>query len=138
MIAGLTMTLPFPDRRFPLILQPQAGGDRDLVRVVEVHEAELDAKLLEHGALLFRGFEVRSVESFDRFVGAISTERAAYMYRSTPRSSVGNRIYTATEYPAHLEIPLHNENAYQRTWPLRVAFCCLTPAASGARRRWRT
>jgi hypothetical protein len=53
------------------------------------------------------------------------------VYGSTPRQSVGDRIFTASEFPPSHEIPLHNENAYQRVWPLKVAFCCLQAAASG-------
>jgi hypothetical protein len=38
-------------------------------------------------------------------------------------------VFTATEDPAEQEIPLHNECAYQLAWPLKLAFCCITPAA---------
>ena len=54
-----------------------------------------------------------------------------YIYGSTPRTLIGDKIFTATEYPAEQEIPLHNECAYQRTWPLKISLCCLTPATSG-------
>lgn len=124
-------SLPFPGKRFPLVVQPVAGAESDLARFAKAHEQRLAVQLLAHGALLFRGFDVGDVADFDRFIGAISNERAAYVYRSTPRSELGGRIYTATEYPPQLEIPLHNENAYQRTWPRRLAFCCLTPPTSG-------
>jgi alpha-ketoglutarate-dependent taurine dioxygenase len=130
-LAHVTESLPFPGKRLPLVLQPTASGDLDLARFAEENKALIEARLLEHGALLFRGFGVQAVESFDRFIDAISANRATYVYRSTPRSTVGNAIYTATEYPPQLEIPLHNENAYHRTWPRRLAFCCLTPAATG-------
>jgi alpha-ketoglutarate-dependent taurine dioxygenase len=54
-----------------------------------------------------------------------------YTHRSTPRTAVGDHIFTATEYPASQEIPLHNENAYQRDWPMHLAFCCLEAAREG-------
>jgi alpha-ketoglutarate-dependent taurine dioxygenase len=123
--------LPFDDRRFPLLLQPATGASPDLAAVVEDHRYELEAKLFKHGAILLRGFDLRDVEGFDRAVDAVSKDRSLYVYRSTPRSALGNSIYTATEYPAEREIPLHNENAYQRIWPLKVAFACLKAAASG-------
>src|SRR4030095_11237438 len=50
------------------------------------------------------------------------------MYRSTPRTDLGGGVFTATEYPPGLEIPLHNENAYQREWPMRLIFYCDYPA----------
>jgi hypothetical protein len=74
---------------------------------------------------------VHNIEDFDGFVGAIGPERLDYVYGSTPRTSIGDRIFTATEYPPAQEIPLHNENSFQREWPLKLALCCLTPAISG-------
>ena len=91
----------------------------------------IDDALLEHGALLFRGFPMGTEQAFDMLATELFGERLAYVYRSTPRTSVGKNIYTTTEYPADEHIPLHNENAYQRDWPLRLAFCCLQAAASG-------
>jgi alpha-ketoglutarate-dependent taurine dioxygenase len=119
----------FPNKRFPLVLESR--GPRRLGEWLSTNKGRVDEQLLHHGALLFRGFEVQSVEAFDDIIGALSSERVSYIYRSTPRTLLGNSIYTATEYPEELEIPLHCENAYQRTWPLRVAFCCLTPSTTG-------
>lgn len=116
--------------RAPLIVEPSSASQSH-VDLIRQHSEALKSLLLEHGALLFRGFPVASVADFDEFVAALSLPRLDYVYRSTPRTSVGSRIFTTTEYPAALEIPLHNENAYQREWPLKIAFCCLTPAASG-------
>ncbi|SDJ53784.1 Taurine catabolism dioxygenase TauD, TfdA family [Paraburkholderia steynii] len=44
---------------------------------------------------------------------------------------LGKEVFTATEYPQTLEIPLHSENAYQREWPMVVAFACMQPATAG-------
>ena len=55
------------------------------------------------------------ITCIDRRLGRLSENR------STPQRST----------PREREIPLHNENAYQSSWPLRVAFCCITPPASG-------
>jgi alpha-ketoglutarate-dependent taurine dioxygenase len=74
---------------------------------------------------------VQSLAEFDRFVHGCAAERLDYVYGSTPRTALGDRIFTATEYPPALEIPLHNENSYQREWPLKIALCCLQPAQSG-------
>src|SRR6185503_5107986 len=84
------------------------------------------------GAVLLRGFAVGAAAGFRAFVDAVSRQGALeYQYQSTPRTAVGGGVYTATEYPASQTIPLHNECAYQRTWPMRLFFLCVTPAASG-------
>lgn len=55
----------------------------------------------------------------------------SYEFGSTPRSKVEQGVYTSTEYPAHQWIPLHNEQAYTRQWPMRIWFYCQTAASEG-------
>jgi alpha-ketoglutarate-dependent taurine dioxygenase len=118
-----------PDSGTPRLIQP--GTDRDLAAFLAEHQAAVDERLLESGAVLFRGFDVASVEDFERVGEALSPQKLGYMYRSTPRSTVGEGVFTTTEYPPDQEIALHCENAYQREWPLKVAFCCLVAPAEG-------
>ena len=120
----------FSDRKSPLVIRP-ADSERDLSSFARGHKEALEELLWSHGALLFRGFDVASAGSFSAFADAISRDRIDYLYRSTPRTAVGGMVFTASEYPPDEEIPLHNENAYQRSWPRKLAFCCLEPAASG-------
>jgi alpha-ketoglutarate-dependent taurine dioxygenase len=40
-------------------------------------------------------------------------------------------VYTSTEYPAHQSIPLHNEQAYSRDWPMKIWFYSMIAAKSG-------
>jgi alpha-ketoglutarate-dependent taurine dioxygenase len=127
---GLTEHAMFPGGGAPLVVGP-ASGAPDLAEVVLAHRAEIDERLIDHGALLFRGFPVASVEEFARFGTSLSPRPLDYVYRSTPRSSVGEGVFTATEYPADQEIALHCENAYQREWPLKLALCCLVAPATG-------
>ena len=127
---GMTERKLLAEGSSPWLLEPVSNG-RDLAQAVNDNRAALESRLLEHGALLFRGFDVSSVGDFEAFAHAISAHQSDYVYRSTPRTSIGNGIFTATEYPPSETIALHCENAYQRSWPLRVAFCCLTPAATG-------
>lgn len=115
------------DSRLPLVIQASAEGT-SLSTLLEAHRSDFEQKLLEHGALLFRGFDCKSTEDFDRISNAYSPNRIEYTYRSTPRSSVADRIYTTTEYPAQHTIALHNENAYARVWPLQLMFGCLLPS----------
>jgi alpha-ketoglutarate-dependent taurine dioxygenase len=114
-----------------LLMVQATNGLCWLPDLIQEHHARWRSKLLEHGAVLFRGYSVDSVESFHLVANAYSTLRSAYVYRSTPRTQVAEGVFTATEYPAAQEIPLHNENSYQREWPLSLAFCCLQPAHSG-------
>jgi alpha-ketoglutarate-dependent taurine dioxygenase len=87
--------------------------------------------LSRHGALLFRGFAVETVEHFQQLVAATSSGALEYTERSSPRSQVSGRIYTSTDYPAEYPIFLHNEQSYNRVFPRKILFSCLTPAAEG-------
>jgi alpha-ketoglutarate-dependent taurine dioxygenase len=116
--------------RLPLSIEPTSSV-QDLAAFIADNREFIANRLLDHGALLFRGFGVLNVADFDRVIAATQWPRMDYTYRSTPRTEVGNKLYTATEYPPSQQIPLHNENAYQRTWPLKLSLCCIQPAQSG-------
>jgi len=116
--------------RLPLLATPAVPGV-DLVSWAGRHRELLRSRLIENGAILFRGFEVAGVEGFEEFIRVIAGPLLEYKYGSTPRSHVSGGIYTSTEYPAHQEIPLHNEMSYSRDWPLKIWFLCVQPALEG-------
>lgn len=84
-------------------------------------------KLETCGAILFRNFKVETVEHFQRFISNVCGEPLAYHERSSPRSSVGENIYTSTEHPPDQSIFLHNEQSYNLIFPLKIAFFCVEP-----------
>jgi alpha-ketoglutarate-dependent taurine dioxygenase len=118
-----------PGSRLPLLVRP-ARGSPELAEWAALRRQALEQSLLEHGALLFRGFQVGE-STFARFMEAASRSLLDYVYRSTPRTAMGQKVYTATEYPARMTIPLHNENAYQRDWPMKLGFHCVVAAQKG-------
>ncbi|MFK0289758.1 TauD/TfdA family dioxygenase [Streptomyces sp. NPDC090442] len=83
-----------------------------------------------HGAVLFRGFGV-DLDRFGTVLRALAGDPSPYLERSSPRTALGDRVYTATDHPADQPIALHHENSYQREFPQRLVFCCLRPAATG-------
>jgi alpha-ketoglutarate-dependent taurine dioxygenase len=114
----------------PLIVRPAVSG-LDLSSWAGGHREFIEGKLSQHGAMLFRGFGIDSAEAFERFVKAASSEPLEYRERSSPRQQVRGNIYTSTDYPADQSIFFHNENSYQRVWPMKLFFFCLTPAEAG-------
>lgn len=119
-----------PGKHLPLVIQP-AVEDVDLLVWASSHREFVEAQLLLHGGILFRGFNLSTVAEFERFIIAIAGQLAEYTYRSTPRTQISGNIYTSTEYPANQSIPLHNEMSYARNWPMRICFFCLETAADG-------
>jgi alpha-ketoglutarate-dependent taurine dioxygenase len=119
-----------PGETLPLLIQPAVSG----VSLVAwaTHHRELVQRLVrQHGGVLFRNFNERTVEEFEQFTRAISMELLEYRERSSPRSQVSGRVYTSTDYPADQEIFLHNENSYQHIWPMKIFFSCVIPSATG-------
>ncbi|HZI20315.1 MAG TPA: TauD/TfdA family dioxygenase [Pyrinomonadaceae bacterium] len=119
-----------PGRELPLVLTPAQPGVRLAAWAAQCAEL-IEGHLRRSGALLFRGFGINTPELFEEVVRAVTPRLLAYTERSTPRTSVGAEIYTATEYPADRHIPLHNENSYSHAFPRRLWFCCLQPAEGG-------
>jgi alpha-ketoglutarate-dependent taurine dioxygenase len=112
------------------LVQAQRSG-LSLAEFVQGRSGHFAALILEHGGVLFRGFRVLEAAEHQAAIDALGAQPMDYTYRSTPRTHVHGAVFTATEYPAPLEIPLHCENAYQLTWPLWLSFCCIRAAAAG-------
>jgi alpha-ketoglutarate-dependent taurine dioxygenase len=114
-------------RTLPLVYEPESAdfsspdwwdNDRD----------EIEANLLEYGAILFRNGGINTLDDFERLIATMFGDVIHYKERSTPRTKLTERIYTSTEYPADRQILLHNESSYSTTWPLKICFYCLSQA----------
>ncbi|MBK3524161.1 MULTISPECIES: TauD/TfdA family dioxygenase [Streptomyces] len=90
----------------------------------------LDELLLSAGAVVFRGFGITPA-ALDGVLDRVLRDRLAYVHGNSPRSHVGDRVYTSTEYPAEHTISMHNELSYSARWPARLAFYCETAPGSG-------
>ncbi|MCR9073183.1 MAG: TauD/TfdA family dioxygenase [Alphaproteobacteria bacterium] len=116
---------------WPAIVTPKVSG-LDLVGWAAMAKPLAQDLLERHKALLFRGFDRQSAEQLADFVAATSDNTLLdYRDRTTPRESLGNKLYTSTSYPADRRIELHNEGTYWRAWPMKLYFACETAAESG-------
>ena len=124
--ADWVTTRPLRDGlEIPLVVSP-AVDSLDLVDWARRQGEHIDRLLMEHRALLFRGFRIDSVDRFRQFVMATSDgELLEYRDRTTPRTSEGDRIYTATVHPSDQRINPHNEGTYWIRWAMKLYFCCL-------------
>lgn len=98
-----------------------------IIELIDGQREELHRSLVDHGALLFRGFDIGGVDGFDRMVRALSGSPLTYTERSSPRHSIKGNVYTSTDYPPEEEITLHNEHSYRASWPLTLYFYCVQP-----------
>ncbi len=120
-------------RTLPLIIEPVEEGI-DLVDWIKENRNEFEKELNKYGGVLFRNFEIDSLQSFKRFIDCFDSAPIPYLFRSSPRHEIDERvknIYTSTIYPKKESIILHNESSYSRSWGMKIAFCCLQPAEKG-------
>ena len=114
----------------PLVIRPATTGV-ELIDWAGHNREFLEERLLQDGGVLFRDFDLAAAEQFEQLIETVSGKLLDYSYRSTPRTLVSGRIYTSTEYPAHQSIPLHNEHAYSRSWPMKLWFFSMQVADDG-------
>jgi alpha-ketoglutarate-dependent taurine dioxygenase len=119
-----------PERPFPLVLEPGLPDLNPMEYAASSRES-LEEKLLQTGAILFRGFNLRTVDEFQRFIAATSPGALEYTERSSPRSRVEGNIYTSTDYPPEHPIFLHNEQSYNLIFPRKILFFCQVAAQRG-------
>uniref|UniRef100_A0A7C2NZM6 TauD/TfdA family dioxygenase n=1 Tax=Schlesneria paludicola TaxID=360056 RepID=A0A7C2NZM6_9PLAN len=121
-----------PGKELPLVIGPDEIGSPSGLRAwLASQTAWLNDRLVSHGALLFRGFDLRTAEDFQDAAGAIAPKFLDYTRGSSPRNKVSGRVYTSTEAPPGVPIALHCELSYIKDYPDRICFFCETPPARG-------
>ncbi|MFL5821485.1 MAG: TauD/TfdA family dioxygenase [Solirubrobacteraceae bacterium] len=116
--------------QFPPVMTPNVAGI-ELAEWASLNSEAVEGQVREHGGLLLRGFDVPTTEVFHDFVTAVYRELAEYNDQTTPRTSVGEQVYTSTEYPANQVIDQHSEMSYAREAPARIMFYSVIPAQEG-------
>ncbi|RST55766.1 TauD/TfdA family dioxygenase [Variovorax sp. MHTC-1] len=115
----------------PVLITPASAGQL-LTDAAFGLRHRIDEALMLAGGVLLRDFGVPTIESFQQFAASFGHPLLKYEFASTPRSAVSaTGVYTSTEYPAHQHIPLHNEQAYTREWPMKIWFHCVTASPVG-------
>lgn len=126
----LKMVSLFKKPNSPLLVQANLEG-LDIYEIIKENKQFVYEKVVEHGGLLFRGFDIASQSDFGRFVDAFKFEKMDYNDQHTPRTKLDSTIYTSTEYPAGYQIPFHSENSKNSMWPRLIWFNCQEPSPSG-------
>jgi alpha-ketoglutarate-dependent taurine dioxygenase len=122
----------FGSESLPLVITPRKEIKKgDFLEVVRSCASALRARLLQHGGLLFRGFPVTSADDFADTIDALSMgSQVDYIGGDSPRTKVTRGVYTSTEAPAAVKIPLHNELSFVRHHPKHIFFFCEVPPAA--------
>jgi alpha-ketoglutarate-dependent taurine dioxygenase len=116
----------------PVMITPDSDRSVEGLRAyVATNRGDVDALLLQHGGILFRGFASKGPDDFRACVESLGATPYSYVGGNTPRTNVAVDIFTSTEYPAREVIGLHHEMSYLPHWPRRLFFYSLVPAQQG-------
>lgn len=125
------MIQPKIDREALPFLLRASRRQQPLTDVVSELRDMIQRQLYASGGILFRDFHLDGAEGFRSFAASFGDPLLTYEFGSTPRTQVSSGVYTSTEYPPHQSIPLHNEQAYTRDWPMKIWFYCQQAAQQG-------
>jgi hypothetical protein len=114
----------------PVVIEPITAST-DSFSWVSENRVLIERSLLLHGAVLFRNFDIGTIEDFRRFIAPLIEEAMRHPEMIAGRQEVGEGVYTPTKYPEDQQIAPHNEHSASVTFPGRLAFWCQTPAAQG-------
>ena len=123
-----TSTFDSPNK---ILFVVESNNGANLGEWINSNRQLIKSRILDHGAVLFRGFDVKNAADFEKYVQLITPDLLEYTERSTPRETIQGKVYTATNYPADQKIPLHNENSYSNNYPRMLWFYCHQPAEVG-------
>jgi alpha-ketoglutarate-dependent taurine dioxygenase len=115
----------------PFTISLERGVDISVLKWAEKHKGTLNSMLLEHGAILLRGFSINGPEKFNELFSIISGDAMEYKNRTSPRDQVYNNVYTSTSHPKDQTIHMHTENSYSDVYNRIIAFYSLVPALAG-------
>ncbi len=118
----------YVDGPTPVRLIEPAGDDVDLLHWSAAHTDDLLSELSRAGAVLFRGFGVDTIDSLRRFAQTFSPDLIPYTERRSPRTELGDKVYTSTIHPADQYIHFHNTTSFSHQWPRKLWFNCIQPA----------
>jgi len=124
----------FGQEALPLVLKPKRPTSHaEFLELLRGEREGLRARMLEHGGLLFRGWPLETAQEFADAIQALGTGASVnYIGGDSPRRKIAGAVYTSTEAPAAVKIPLHNELSFVRHYPKHIFFFCdVAPAERG-------
>ena len=122
-----------PERSVPFVIEYDNGSPESglLTSWYKDNTDFIEQKLVEHGAILFRGFDINTPGAFARLTRSIVPKLADCLDDNGPRTKITSGIYTSTEYPAEYQLSMHSEYAYSHKFPARLYFCCIVEPGHG-------
>jgi alpha-ketoglutarate-dependent taurine dioxygenase len=126
------------NRDFPLFVRPvnpRLGLDlEESVKWIRSSTDKLQRILSRVGAVVLRGFPVNDTDDFNRLIDHLPVHDFAYAGGVAKRKHLGGKVFETTTSPiTEVSLPLHQEMAYQSTYPTKLTFFCMqAPSVGGS------
>lgn len=118
----------------PLVVEPAEKMTLpELLDTLKTHHVDFRELLLKYGGLLFRNFPIQNEDDFASLIEAFGLGKFVdYIGGDSPRDKIKGGVYTSTEAPPSIKIPLHNELSFVKHYPKHIYFYChVAPAKDG-------
>ena len=112
--------------KLPLLITPENGNNakQQLIDWIAANKTTVEEKLTESGAVLFRGFDIRSAQDFEDVARAVDTDLKDDYMGTSPRDKKSDYAFSASELPGHYPIMQHCEMSFLPSAPRRLFFYC--------------
>lgn len=114
-------------QKLPLVIEPEgdksAGG---LKKYIHENMDELQKKMLQSGAILFRGFDIDTPKLFEDIAKLVDPNLKNDYLGTSPRDKVPGTeyVFSASELPGFYPIMQHCEMSYLENKPIKLFFYC--------------
>jgi alpha-ketoglutarate-dependent taurine dioxygenase len=112
--------------KLPLIVSPEnnESSKQTLINWIQSNKNEIEQKLTESGAVLFRGFEIQTPQDFEEVAKSVDADLKDDYLGTSPRDKKSGFVFSASELPAHYPIMQHCEMSFLPSAPRRLFFYC--------------
>lgn len=118
--------------QLPIVIQStQDCSKSDFFNLLTSQKAIFKQHLLKYGGILFRGFPLQNANDFAEAIRQLGLGQFVdYIGGDSPRNKINDGVYTSTEAPPSIKIPLHNELSFVKFYPKNIYFFCEVPPQS--------
>ncbi len=124
----------FNSDKLPMVVEPADADIKfpEFLDLLSQNKESFKRALLNHGGLLFRNFPIHNEDHFAALIHGLDHGKFIdYIGGDSPRNKIKDGIYTSTEAPPSVKIPLHNELSFVKHFPKHIYFYCAIPAPKG-------
>lgn len=116
--------------KLPLVIEPADAkmSFSEFLDLLDRKNSFFKQSLLQYGGLLFRNFPICNEHEFGAAIQSLQTGGFIdYIGGDSPRKKITEGIYTSTEAPPSMKLPLHHELSYVKNYPKHIYFYCEIP-----------